>query len=88
MHNEDTVSSQSYHLPLYSLDVSVVDDDVSQANSGSLDVFVSYRTRLASSLESEDIDQVMFSVSILRVCGLKVNQFFMVFHTSVRERCT
>lgn len=80
MHSEDTVSSQSYHLPFHTFDLSDVDVDKGTC-SGSLDVFMSYRTRLTSQLESDDVEEhVIFSVSILRICGLKVDSLFLQLH--------
>ncbi|XP_066911163.1 C2 domain-containing protein 3-like isoform X2 [Clytia hemisphaerica] len=73
MHVEESVSSQSFSLPLISLDASQQEDTPSR---GSLNLFVSYKkqpcfTSSSSRTRNGNGEMVGLSISILRMCSLK-----------------
>ena len=72
MHTDDTVSSQSFSLPLNSLDVSHEEEDTSRR--GKLNVFISYKkeTSFVSMGRNPTAGMVGLCVSVLRMCSLKV----------------
>jgi len=71
MHTDDNVSSQSFSLPLNSLDVS---HEETTRCRGTLNVFISYKKEksFVSMRRNPTAGMVGLSVSVLRMCSLKV----------------
>ena len=89
MHNEGSVSSQSFSLPLInSLDVSQNEKSPPKyGGGGSLNLFISYKKEACHTLDQRNNrnpgEMIGLSISILRMCSLKVCCLFSIEINSI-----